>query len=272
MLDRADAAPRARQVRIAETIAAELRERILNGTLPQGMLPKQDELIAMFGVSGPSLREALRILEVEGLVTVRRGKVGGAEIHRPNGSSAAYAVGLTLQGERSSIRDLAEAIRLFEPSCASIVAELDDRAELMDRLEINLKATEEALGDGPAFTHLSREFHEYIVDAVPNPAIRLLVRTLESVWSAQEETWANEAQRVGDYPGVDRQKAALEAHRRIASNIGKGNAVAVERAARKHLTAAQQSIVDEFGDRIIDAVSARAAEGFRRITSVPRTM
>lgn len=267
-----DVAPRARQVRIAETIAAELRERILNGSLDQGMLPKQDELIAMFGVSGPSLREALRILEVEGLITVRRGKAGGAEIHRPNGSSAAYAVGLTLQGERSSVNDLAEAIRLFEPRCAAIAAELESRDALMEKLEDNLKRTADSLGDGPAFTRLSREFHEHIVDAVPNAAIRLLARSLESVWSAQEETWATEAQRVGGYPAIERQQAALDAHRKIANNISQGNSTAVERAARKHLTAAQESVLKEFGDRVIDAASARATEGFRRLSSVPRTM
>lgn len=273
MLDRADsAAPRARQVRIAETIAAELRERILNGTLPQGTLPKQDELIAMFGVSGPSLREALRILEVEGLVTVRRGKVGGAEIHRPNGSSAAYAVGLTLQGERSTVNDLASALLMFEPNCAAIVAESEEREELGAALEKNIANTEAALGDGAAFTHLSREFHELIVDAVPNRAIRLLVRSLESVWSAQEETWANEATRLGDYPILERQNASLEAHRHIAANIRMGNAGTVERAARKHLNAAQELVLQQYGDRVIDATSSRAVEGFRRIRSNPRIL
>ena len=50
--------------RIAETVATDLRERILGGRLADNLLPKQEELIAEFGVSAPSIREALRILEI----------------------------------------------------------------------------------------------------------------------------------------------------------------------------------------------------------------
>jgi DNA-binding FadR family transcriptional regulator len=81
-------AGRTPQRRIAETVAAELRQRILVGP-PAQHLPTQDQLVKEFGVSYPSVREALRILETEGLVTVRRGSVGGAEVHRPDQSSAA---------------------------------------------------------------------------------------------------------------------------------------------------------------------------------------
>ncbi|WP_245938246.1 FadR/GntR family transcriptional regulator [Williamsia limnetica] len=69
--------------RVAETIAADLRSLILAAESYQ--LPTQDELVRDFGVSYPSVREALRILETEGLVTVRQGSVGGADIHRPDG-------------------------------------------------------------------------------------------------------------------------------------------------------------------------------------------
>jgi DNA-binding FadR family transcriptional regulator len=63
-------------------IARDLRNRILNGTIADGeMLPRQDELLEAFGVSMPSLRGALQILETEGLITVLRGSVGGAIVH-----------------------------------------------------------------------------------------------------------------------------------------------------------------------------------------------
>ena len=63
------------QRRIAETVAATLRARILSDRAGD-RLPTQDQLVREFGVSYPSVREALRILETEGLVTVRRGSVG----------------------------------------------------------------------------------------------------------------------------------------------------------------------------------------------------
>ena len=92
-------------------------------------LPTQDQLVREFGVSYPSVREAMRILETEGLVTVRRGSVGGAEVHRPDQSSAAYHLGLVLQGARVTLGDLAAGLLLLEPLCAAEVARRADRAD-----------------------------------------------------------------------------------------------------------------------------------------------
>ena len=86
--------------RIAETVADELRRQIVDGELADGdLLPPQAVLVERFNVSLVSLREALRILETEGLVSVRRGNQGGAVVHAPTKSSAAYMLGLVLQSE-----------------------------------------------------------------------------------------------------------------------------------------------------------------------------
>jgi GntR family transcriptional repressor for pyruvate dehydrogenase complex len=258
--------PRTKPALIADTIAAQLRERILSGNL-RGTLPKQDELMATFGVSGPSLREALRILEAEGLITVRRGKIGGADIHRPDGGSAAHAIGLTLQGERTLLHELADALLDFEPTCAAACASREDRLKVLrPALAENLERTADLVGDGPEFTRLGREFHDLIVDATPNTVTRLLVRSLVAVWSAQEETWATEASEVGQYPDKEAQQAVLEAHRRIAEHIFRGNATAAEKAARKHLHATQELVLTEYGDRIVDASSPQAAQGLRNLS------
>lgn len=256
----------ARQVRLAESIAAELRQQILDGSLAGGMLPKQDELIAKFGVSGPSMREALRILEAEGLITIRRGKVGGAEIHRPNGASAAYAIGLTLQGEFVTVRDLAATILVVEPSCAAIVAGRTGQGPVLKALEENLAQAELAKGNGSRFTEIARQFHEVIVDAVPNPALRVLSRSLEWIWSTQEELWAHDLESAGIYPHQS-ERSVVAAHRRIVQGIRDRDPAEVERVARKHLAAAQAPVIERLGDRTIDAVSSRAVESFRRVHS-----
>ncbi|HRE03853.1 MAG TPA: GntR family transcriptional regulator, partial [Ilumatobacteraceae bacterium] len=65
-----------RQPRLAEMVADVLRQRILSGELGDGsIIGKQEELIEEFNVSKPSIREALRILETEGLISVQRGKL-----------------------------------------------------------------------------------------------------------------------------------------------------------------------------------------------------
>ena len=79
------------QVRIAESITAELRVRILSAD-EGAVLPKQDELVAEFQVSYPSVREALRILETEGLI------------------STAYSLGLALQATKYPLSDLSDAV------------------------------------------------------------------------------------------------------------------------------------------------------------------
>ena len=74
---------RARAPRLADVIAGDLRQRILSGEIADGdPLPSQERLMKRFEVSQPSIREALRVLEADGLITVRRGKDGGAFTRR----------------------------------------------------------------------------------------------------------------------------------------------------------------------------------------------
>src|SRR5699024_457952 len=81
---------RLRWRRLAETVADQIRGRILAGELAEGdVLPKESELRRQYPVNVQSLREALRILESEGLVRVRRGNRGGAVVHRPDAGNVA---------------------------------------------------------------------------------------------------------------------------------------------------------------------------------------
>ena len=194
------------QVRVAETIANELRERILSDSLPNAMLPPQEQLVAEFGVSAPSIREALRILEVEGLITVRRGKHGGAVIHPPSAASAAYAIALSLHGQGVTLRDVAQSLLLLEPACAASCAQLHDRRDTVVRLlRENVEWCVDA-PDGVEFTHRAREFHDLTVAHSPLGTIRLLVGSLIAVWSIQEETWASTLTNSGRYPARSSNK------------------------------------------------------------------
>src|SRR6202165_2853661 len=95
-----------RQPRLAELVAESLRLRITSGVLQEGdLLPKLEELIEEFQVSKPSLREALRILETEGLITVRRGNVGGAIVHAPGRQDAGYTIGAVLDSRAGPLGD-----------------------------------------------------------------------------------------------------------------------------------------------------------------------
>lgn len=251
------------QRRIAETVAAELRARILAGDAAH-RLPPQEQLMQEFGVSHPSVREALRILETEGLVTIRRGNVGGAEVHRPDESSAAYHLGLALQGSRVTLRDLAEGLRLLEPVCAAECARRPDRAErVVPVLEANIEASAGFLEDGIAFGPTAREFHGLLVSFTPNATVRHVVSSLVALWSAQERAWAEALALHVAYPFRAEAECAVDAHRRIAEAIAQGRAPDAESLAREHLAAAQRLSLDRFDDGIVNASSAGARQAMR---------
>ncbi len=252
------------QRRIAETVAAELRARILAGD-DAYRLPPQDQLVQEFGVSHPSVREALRILETEGLVTVRRGNVGGAEVHRPDETSAAYHLGLALQGSRVTLRDLAEGLRMLEPLCAAECARRPDRLEaVVPVLEANVTASTGLVEDGAAFRRTAREFHDLLVSFTPNATVRYVVSSLVALWSAQERTWAGALPPQDEgYPFKTEAECSVRDHRRITEEIAAGRAAEAEILARAHLASTQRLSLERFDDGIVNASSAGARQAMQ---------
>jgi DNA-binding FadR family transcriptional regulator len=222
-------------------------------------LPTQDQLVSDFGVSYPSLREALRILESEGLITVLRGSVGGAEVHRPDRSSGAYHLGLLLQGAQVTLGDLAQGLLLLEPLCAAEVARRVDRATaVVPVLTANVEASAEAVSDGVAFTRIAREFHDLVVGFTPNDTMRHVVRSLVALWSAQERQWAVTRTRRGEYPSPNAARGAVRTHRRLVDEIAAGRADEAQSIARRHLAATQALVLERFTDDVVNASSARS--------------
>lgn len=248
-----------RQPRLAEVVASVLRDRIIDGELTDGdVLPKQDELLEEFRISRPSLREALRILESEGLLTVRRGNVGGSVVEVPTAESSAYMFGLVLQSRRGSVGDLAQAIQQIEPITASMCALRADRDEaVLPQLNDNLARTLEAIDDGPSFTRLSRQFHEELVAACGNETLILTVGALESLWSEQERQWAQRATSQGSYPDQGSRRAVLAAHKGLLGAIAAGASEKAARLARKHLEHAQHYALEGSGTAVVRATSLR---------------
>ncbi|MDX6740831.1 FadR/GntR family transcriptional regulator [Actinocorallia sp. A-T 12471] len=253
------------QMRMAELVASALRERILAGGITDGStLPKQDELVAQFGVSYPSVREALRILETEGFVTVRRGNRGGATVHAPDIGTAGYALGLTLQAMQVDVPDLGQALAVLEPICAAHCAQREDRLEVVvPRLRELLAISESHLDDGAAFTRASREFHDAVVGFDTNATLRVVVKSLTSLWSAQEESWADTQLSRGSYPSRSERVQAQRAHERLTAVIADGDAAEASRLAQEHLTATQRWVLRSLRTRVIDAASTRTRMRFR---------
>lgn len=248
------------QPRLAEMVADVLRERIVSGQLQEGAsLPRQEDLLQEFRVSRPSLREALRILEAEGLITVHRGNRGGATVHVPRVGNAAYSVGLVLQSRGVHMADVRDALQAIEPVCAGLCAAREDRLDtVLPRLRALHQEVLEAVGDPVQFTVTSRRFHEALVDSCGNETLKLVVGALESLWSSREEAWARDADQAGGFPDSKRRLSGTRAHERIIKYIQEGDVDRVQRQVRLHLESSLlYALTDVTADRAVEPASPR---------------
>src|SRR3954452_14002877 len=116
---------------MAEVVSQRLRRRIVRGELSEGdVLPPESELMTEFSVSRRPLREAFRVLESEGLLTVRRGVYGGAVVQIPNGDIAAGYASLVLEFRGTTLRDLLDALLVIESGCAALLARRSTPADI----------------------------------------------------------------------------------------------------------------------------------------------
>ncbi|HEU5150290.1 MAG TPA: GntR family transcriptional regulator [Iamia sp.] len=226
---------------LAEQVAGQLRERIVTGELSEGtVLPKQEDLLAEFGVSKPSLREALRILEAEGLVLVRRGKVGGAVVQSPPVDSTARGIEVALRSRRVTPDEVATALRHLEPVCARLCASRPDREEaVLPVLREAHEAGAAALDDIRRYTVETRRFHAALVETCGDQTIALLLGALERICAEASSQWADEVSTQGvaaDDPISDPayRAEAVAAHAALIELIEAGDADGAERLTREH--------------------------------------
>ena len=160
-----------RAPKTAELIATHIRRQIVRRELREGdTLPPEVTLMAQFGVSRPTLREAFRILETESLIRVRRGSRGGAQVMAPELSVAARYVGLLLQVQGTTIVDVYDARMAVEPVCARLLAARRTEADLADLrsvvtdLQSVVDAGEDKVPDPRAWAAVTFRFHELVME------------------------------------------------------------------------------------------------------------
>lgn len=218
-------------------VAAVLRERIVAGDMEPGeSLPKQEDLLAEFRVSLPSLREAMRILESEGLITVRRGKTGGAIVHGPQADNAAQMLGLVLQSRQVQLKDLSIALRALEPACAVLCSKRSDRKQtVVEPLQRLHEESLTVMDDPVAFTKVARRFHEQMINACGNQTLILVVGALDHLWSSRDEIWDR-------YSKVDTKETersvreqGAEDHKMVIDAIAEADGEKVQRVLYEHL-------------------------------------
>jgi GntR family transcriptional repressor for pyruvate dehydrogenase complex len=227
---------RMRQPRLAEMVSDALRDRILSGELADGsMLPKQEELLEEFGVSLPPIREALRILETEGLVAVQRGNVGGATVRVPRPEKVAYMLAMVLQSRGVAIDDVASSLGELESLCAAMAARLPDRAELVSTLRARIEESRGVIDDDD-YVRVARQFHEDLVAGCGNQTLIIVLGAVETLWSAHVEEFTRRTEQVAAFADPAFRARSLAAHVAIADAIQRGDASGAAELVQGHMT------------------------------------
>lgn len=178
--------------RASNLIVDQIRLLIRDGELAVGdRLPSERELGDRFGVSRVTVREALRGLEANGLVTIKLGAGGGAFVTAPTSEQIGEGISDLLTVSVLEPADVTEARQVFELGIVPLVCRRADERDVAELLAICDQA-EAALQSGDGYpVELSAEFHIRVARAAHNPAIEMLARSfhgpvLMSLLRAQE--------------------------------------------------------------------------------------
>ena len=177
----ADAAPGAvRSPKTAELVARTLRRMVVEGQLKDGdYLPHEAELIAHFGVSRPTLREAVRVLESERLVELRRGSRTGARVRVPGPEIVARPAALLMAISGTTLADVLAARMAIEPPAAKMLAESgtdEAHAELREMAEAIPAAWEAG-----TLATASAQFHRRMVELSGNATLGIIAGMLHEI-------------------------------------------------------------------------------------------
>ncbi len=218
----------------AEIVAAELRRQIVTGRLKPGdKLHPENVLQAEFSVSRPTLREALRILESESLITIIRGKHGGARVISMDLGSAARQVGVFLQKEGTTLQDVWLARTIIEPPAAALLAARRN-LEAFTELAANIEAAREAAKhDLIRYADLSAEFSLLITRHCGSNTIHLLASLIYDIIRRQHE---HVTEQTSTKSSVDKlRQESIQSRVKALELMRKGTPAAAEKFWRAHL-------------------------------------
>jgi DNA-binding FadR family transcriptional regulator len=241
-----------RAPKLADIVARNLRAWIVRRVLKEGdLLPRLDRLAARFGVSLQVVREAIRILETEDLLEVRRGHVGGVAVKAPTLEVTARSIGVYLQYNQATVDDVLTARMVIEPFAAARLA-ANPTPDIVSALDELIRRAEACQDSSRSYAVAAMAIHQALVALAGN-------KTLTMVHAAVVQTVRNN---IADLESREplakaRRQAVLKSYDRLLSLIRKGDVAGAEQHMRKHLEASAKALFDHSeGGAVIDLFPA----------------
>jgi GntR family transcriptional regulator, transcriptional repressor for pyruvate dehydrogenase complex len=232
-----------------EQIADELRALIVSGKLAEGeSLGREPDLVERFGVSRPSLREALRILEAEGLITVVRGVLGGVIVHQPDERMTARTAALVLQARNVTLGDVHQARSVIEPAAVRILAASRRRGPV-DELTQVIEQQRAVLDDLEAFGLANARFHECLVELAGNQTLSIVAEMLNEV-VARAVTAVSQA--TPRRNSLATRQRGIRSQERLIELIAIGASIDAEVHWRNHMEAVGKVMIGQQAKSVID--------------------
>jgi len=179
-----------------------LREQALE-TPPGELIGSETELVGIYEVSRPTLRQAAALLSQEQLVTVRRGVGGGYFARRPQAGAVAHISAIYLQSRHTTLEEILKAIEPIKAEMAVLAAQNRSPEQLEQWRAFQQRDTElERTGDYREFLKSEREFSRILGPACGNRVLDLFVATLYEFCSflgPEEDVYRDRPDRVHEY-------------------------------------------------------------------------
>jgi GntR family transcriptional repressor for pyruvate dehydrogenase complex len=230
---------------VAEQVAKRILEMVRTKSLKPGdQLPPERELATYMQVSRPSLREALRGLQILGVLSMRQG--GGIYVTALEASDLLGPLQFLITLDSENLNSLYESRRMIDGSIARMAVERIQPSQIAS-LHALVKVQEGLIGDSIGFRLSDTEFHETIAAATGNPFLVTISHSLYVLGMEYRRIAAAT-------PGV--LMRSLEEHRIILAALEARDADATEAAMQAHLLSVHHSTLDAMqvaGGQVLNA-------------------
>lgn len=216
--------PQKTAIILAQKIVADINER---GNVIGDRLPPERVMLEQYQVGRGTLRESLRFLELQGVISLRPGPGGGPAVTKPDAAPLATALTLLLQFSDAPFRTIAESRQGLEPMMAQLAAERMSDEEVAE-LGSSVQRMRENLSDEKIFLEENKRFHDIIAHGSGNAMFGYLVDALLDILDGSA---------IGiDYPEV-RREAVTKAHTSIYDALASRDPEAAARTMSDHIAA-----------------------------------